>query len=511
MSLLNDLAAQSASTTYPDNKWDLILEGLESLDHGITIFSPDNRLAYSNDRVLEILDLPEWLVQPGTTLESLLRYNAERGDYGPGETENLVRERLDLAGKGLPHCFERTLGSGRVIEISGNPLECGGFITTYKDVSDRRSALALKEMLGDIVDKSLNEIYVFDARTYRFVEVNHGARRNLGYDLQSLKRMTPLEIMPEMQRQDFDFLLEPLQHRRQEKQTFETVQQRSNGSLYDVEVHLQMMNVDGKPVFVAIMQDITARKRAERETIRSRDDALLANRSKSEFLANMSHELRTPLNAILGFSEAMRDCLLGPHSNPKYQDYAASIHQSGALLLGIINDILDVSKIESGNMELEECPVCLNETVFSSLAMIQGRAKDKRIKLITQTCDSLPLVLADERRMKQIIINLLSNAVKFTGIDGEIRVTTGTGPNGATIISVQDNGIGIPPDKQSTIFQPFTKVETSSAREHEGIGLGLSIVKAMIEQHGGRIDLKSSLGQGTVVTVSLPAERSLED
>ena len=509
MNFKTEAPVTSAAQPAGNEQWTLLSDGLDCLDYGISIFNSELRLVYSNSRVAEIMILPDALTRIGTTLEDIFRHNADRGDYGPGDRECQVSERMALARQGIPQSLERTLGNGRVIEIIGRPLSGGGFITTYSDITERKTTLAIKEMLGDIVDKSLNEIYVFDARTYRFIEVNLGARRNLGYSLQELKRMTPLDIKPGLDRKSFEDLLEPLQHKRAEKLSFETVHKRADGSCYDVEVHLQLMNADGKPVFVAIMQDISLRKRAEREIIRSRDEALLANRSKSEFLANMSHELRTPLNAILGFSEAMRDCLLGPHANPKYQDYAGSIHQSGTLLLGIINDILDVAKIESGNMELEEDPVCLNEMVRSCLAMIQGRAQEKDIRLKVETDPALPLVLADERRMKQIVINLLSNAVKFTGFGGEIRISTHILAGGGTEITVSDNGIGIPAEKQSAIFQPFTKVETSSAREHDGIGLGLSIVKAMIEQHGGRIDLASRLGDGTAVSVSLPRERSL--
>ena len=508
----NSTAATSNGGCSEDqSQRDLLLEGLECLDYGISIFDSNLRLTHFNNKLIQVLDLPRELVRPGIGLDDVFRYNAKRGDYGPGDVEQMVAERMALADKGLPHCFERTLADGRIIEVNGKPLPSGGFVTTYKDVTENQRTHALKEMLGDIVEKSLNEIYVFDPVTFKFIEVNHGARRNLGYSLEELRRMTPLDIKPNLTLRAFEELIEPLQRRTLEKITYETIHVRADGSKYEVEVHLQLMNADGQPVFVAIIQDITQRKQAEQSILTSRDAALAANRTKSEFLANMSHELRTPLNSILGFSEAMRECILGPHSNPKYQDYAGSIHQSGSLLLGIINDILDVSKIESGNMELEEETVSVEEIISSSIAITQGRAVEKGLQLSVLSDPDLPQIYADDRRLKQILINLLTNSIKFTGSGGEVTITTSYSEGDGLHITVADTGIGIPLPQQPGIFQPFAKVESSTARAHEGVGLGLSIVKALIEQHDGTVSLKSTPGIGTSITIRLPEERCRTD
>ena len=229
-----------------------------------------------------------------------------------------------------------------------------------------------------------------------------------------------------------------------------------------------------------------------------------ANRAKAEFIANMSHELRTPLNAIIGFSELMKVQAFGPLGDRKYLEYADDIHDSGSHLLDIINDILDLSKFEVGKMELQEEPVDAARIIKSSTHLLKENADKSGVTLRTVVADDAPDIYGDERAIKQILINLLSNAIKFTPLGGEVVVEVKEGPNGAIFLTVRDTGIGMAPEDIPTALTPFGQIDASFARKFEGTGLGLPIVKSLIEQHGGEFRLTSELGVGTTATAVFP-------
>ena len=256
-------------------------------------------------------------------------------------------------------------------------------------------------------------------------------------------------------------------------------------------------------------QEVAQRRNAEGELRQARDESELANRSKTEFLANMSHELRTPLNAIIGFSEIMRDELLGPLGDSRYSQYARDIHGSGAHLLEIINDILDLSKIEAGKHELIEETVELSAIVKSCLMLLGERARSAEVRLEQRLPEDLPALRADPRKLKQVMLNLLTNAVKFTPPGGTVTVTAVHQPGGGVSFSVVDTGIGIDPDDFDKVLAPFGQVDSGLGRKYEGTGLGLPLSRGFIELHGGRLELDSTPGEGTTVAVILPKERVL--
>ncbi|MEO8303533.1 MAG: ATP-binding protein, partial [Betaproteobacteria bacterium] len=228
-----------------------------------------------------------------------------------------------------------------------------------------------------------------------------------------------------------------------------------------------------------------------------------ANKHKSEFLANMSHELRTPLNAIIGFSEVLLERLFG-EVNEKQDDYLKDIHSSGKHLLQLINDILDLSKVEAGRMELDVATFDLSSAISNAMTLIRERAQKHGIALTLDANPALGEITADERKFKQILLNLLSNAVKFTPDSGQIEVRARR-EAGDVVVAVRDTGIGIAPGDQAAVFQEFRQVGNNYTSKQEGTGLGLALTRKFVELHGGRIWLESEPGKGSTFTFTIPA------
>jgi PAS domain S-box-containing protein len=264
---------------------------------------------------------------------------------------------------------------------------------------------------------------------------------------------------------------------------------------------------------IAMAVDVSDRRRAaaalqesERELVQALDRAEQANRSKNEFLANMSHELRTPLNAVIGFSDILRHELMGPIGERKYVEYAGDIHDSGMHLLRIIEDVLDLSKLEAGQLRLREETIDLAELCRGCARLVQMQAEAGGIVLEVALPSGLPSVRADAVRLKQVLVNLLSNAVKFTPAGGWVRLGAETGARGLTL-SVSDTGIGMREQDIPLALERFGQIENALGRRQPGTGLGLPLSKHLVELHGGRLAIESRYGFGTTVRVNLPEER----
>ncbi len=232
-----------------------------------------------------------------------------------------------------------------------------------------------------------------------------------------------------------------------------------------------------------------------------------ANQAKSKFLANMSHELRTPLNAIIGFSEIMESGMFGPLGAEKYAEYCTDIRQSGQYLLDVINDILDMSKIEAGRLRLTYETVELGDILHDAMRVVSARAQDKNVALNPEIAPGVAF-MADRRAVKQILLNLLTNAVKFTPEGGRVTLR-GRASRDCVFIGIHDTGIGIPPASLTKLGRPFEQVESQLTKSYHGSGLGLAIAKSLIELHGGTMRIRSTVGIGTLVMVRLPRNRRI--
>lgn len=258
-----------------------------------------------------------------------------------------------------------------------------------------------------------------------------------------------------------------------------------------------------------IMIDVSKQKFVERELVKAKESAELANHSKSEFLANMSHELRTPLNSIIGFSQILVSESLGKLGNENYIDYARDIQDSGTHLLDIINDILDISKIEAGEVKIIEEILSLPEIIGFCEKMLAHKLRSKNVFFSKTIPEQFPFLLADLRLQKQILLNLLSNAIKFSTDMGKVNIEGTVNNKGEIEIRVSDTGIGVDEKDIPKILQPFGQVTDNQTRNLEGTGLGLPLSKSLVELHGGTLILESKVDEGTVVTVTYPRERTL--
>ncbi|MFT3737385.1 MAG: PAS domain S-box protein [Breznakibacter sp.] len=423
-----------------------------------------------------------------------------------------------LSGQKDSSYFENSIRTkdGRKIYISWHNIPLRdpqgrtiGTASIGENTTDRKLAEEQKLKFGNILDASLNEIYLFDAETLRFEYVNYGAMKNLGIDKSRILELSPPLLDPEKNEVVFRELISPLRNGFQSQLVYETKHLRTNGTIYDVEVHLQLVDDSGKKMFLAVAQDISQRKTEEELLRKAKARAEESDKLKSIFLANMSHEIRTPMNAIIGFSGLMAETDLPIE---KRNEYANIVLQSGNKLLQIIGDIIDASKLEAKQLRLshadfnaaEEFSLCtqnvrLNDTIPISPNVyfsvnIPAYAKDR-------------VVNGDKERFKQIVDNLLTNAFKYT-LKGNIRswLHISEGPDIVYVeVGVTDTGIGIPKEKQHLIFQRFRQVEENEF--HRGTGLGLSICKGLVDLMGGQISFKSESGVGSTFKFIVPFQK----
>ena len=287
---------------------------------------------------------------------------------------------------------------------------------------------------------------------------------------------------------------------------------KKDGTAAYVVITTALMELTQKRRFmVSTIRDVTERKNMMRRLQRAKEDADVANRAKSSFLANMSHELRTPLNAIIGFSEMIKNQTFGPINNPKYEEYLGDIHFSARHLLDIINDVLDMSKIEAGKVALMETDVAVGDVLHSVMRIMCDRAQAANVSIDLKVDPSLPHMRGDQRLLRQILINLVSNAVKFSPPGEKVEIRALRGDDKGLKIEVADTGCGIPEGKMRYVMEPFGQINDPRSFKGQGTGLGLPLAKAMTELHNGCLNLESREGLGTTATLHFPPERLIAD
>lgn len=390
--------------------------------------------------------------------------------------------------------------------IDGRPV----FIGNIRDLSRQRDA---ERALANSEEKFRSAI----AAVASPLLIMHRSSAIIRYANESAARELTALLGPEIVGQSGREIFEDMDNRHKFFQTLEKERGRIRnlvllsrlkdcGSLRWLNISTEPMNFDGQRCVMVTWTDISDFKRAELELLRSKEEAESASRAKSHFLANMSHELRTPLNAILGFTEILVLEMFGPLGTDKYSEYAGDIKSSAQHLLSLINDLLDLSKVEAGKYRLELTEIDPARLVETGTRLVSAVAARKGIDMQINLADNLPTITADDRALRQVLLNLLSNAIKFTDPEGSVNVCVEPCDNGQCVVfRVNDTGIGIAREDLDLVLIPFEQSKNAMVRENEeGAGLGLALSKHLVEMHGGTLKIDSAKGVGTSVYVTIP-------
>ena len=419
----------------------------------------------------------------------------------------------------------RADGSSFAVEYWSHPMRRDGqhvgTVVAFVDITERRQAQAELRQFKTTLDLTQDCVFMFDPETLRFFYVNQGAVQQVGYDVDELLRMTPVDIKPDFDEDRFRTLIAPMLAGGPPSLNLETQHRHKDGHDIDVEILIQYIAPAGEhPRFIALVRDITERKRAEQalrqlnddleqrvqartaELVSAKEDAERANHAKSEFLSRMSHELRTPLNAILGFAQ-----LLGLRAaDPGESAHVREILNAGRHLLTLIDEVLDLARVESGHLTVSPEPVAVLPLVQDCLALLRPQAEARRIRLLDPSPQCAVHVRADRTRLKQVLLNLLSNAVKYNLPAGTISVACvaepGAGP-GMLRLRVHDTGAGLTAEQLGRLFVPFERLD-AEAKQIQGTGIGLALSKRLVELMGGTIGVESTPGAGSTFWLQLP-------
>ncbi|WP_009868974.1 PAS-domain containing protein [Paramagnetospirillum magnetotacticum] len=476
---------------------------VQHMPQGVCLFDNALNLVVANKIFFDLTQIPDSFNVKGINFYEFMLYNAQRGEYGPGDPEELARQRQEIAARMEPHAFDRTRPDGTVIEVRGNPIPGRGFISTFTDITERAKAEeALREAatMARAMLEAPGLLVLLIRMDGTIVDLNEEAAVGLGSHKDAMIGTNIFNAMPtKVAERRFALAQQAILEAR--AIYFED---ERDGRWFETTMTPYPMDQDGIPRVMVIAHDVTHRHHAEQRLREATAMAQAANRTKTDFLAAMSHELRTPLNAILGFSEIISREMFGPVGE-RYRTYGQDINAAGQHLLAMINDILDISRIEIGAFTLCIEPVDPHELAYSCLRLVGSRAEAGNVDLSEDMPESLPHLMIDSRRTKQILINLLGNAVKFTPPGGKVTLRGETRDSGGIAFHVIDTGIGMSEADMAVALSPFGQVDTGLDRRFEGAGLGLPLAKSLAELHGGSLEITSIPGKGTTVSVYFPA------
>lgn len=485
-----------------------LVDAIAALSEGFLLFGPDEKLIVANRPAAVLLNSGD-AVAPDLTLARLAALAWTGGLFpGLGSAEALLArlraERVEL---------EETSRQGRVLRCQISQTSDHGRVMLLSDVTElrkrERKLRDQSDLLGTLFDNMGDGLLALDA-DFRVILWNERVYEVPGIPKGILYRGMPVADLIRALAARGEFASAPAfanveAHMRmiRDPEFRVSVRPRPNGRV--IQSRKSMLPQGG---MVLLYVDITEQRAAEDALARASEQAQAANRAKSQFLAHMSHELRTPLNAIIGFSEVIEQQMFGICGVPRYVDYAGAIGRSGRHLLDLINDILDLSRIEAGRFDLSLETLAPADLIAGALMMVSAKAERKQVALTVRQPAQLPTLRADGRALRQVLINLLDNAVKFTPSGGHVTLTISTpdAPASGVTITVADTGLGIPENKLDLVFIPFERGDERIARQEEGTGLGLPLARRLVELHGGSLTLTSVLGQGTTVTIHLPLE-----
>jgi PAS domain S-box-containing protein len=479
----------------------------------IGVFDAEDRIVTWNRAYAELLARNGLPLKAGMTFEQLVRNSIDHGriDVPKAEREKYFAERMAFHANPVGS-FERQFADGIWQELQEFRLPDGGLMLLMADITERKRAEAAlrhsEQRLSLHRDHTPLGAVEWDPEG-RVVAWNAAAEHIFGYRREEIigRRSAELIIPAHVRPKVAATLQAVWRGEGGRRSTNENLTKDGRIIVCDW-YNTPLIDADGRVMGVAsLVQDITQRIKAEAELREAKEAAEASDRTKSEFLANISHELRTPLNAIIGFSEVIAEAMMGPVGTPRYTEYARDIRNSGVHLLSIINDLLDISKIEAGRFELHEETAAPHELLEASIRLVRERAEKAGLRCEMLAPTDLPQLAVDPRAMKQILLNLLSNAVKFTPSGGSVRANAHLDAAGGLVFAVADTGIGMRPEDIPRALAPFTQIDSQFSRRHEGTGLGLPLAKKLVELHGGSLDLASTPGQGTTVTVRLPPTR----